>query len=106
MLVGNYGEAGAIEMYGPAYGLPQELEVTNSGWYRTFPQTPPSVLIVAGWDQKDRDEQLSGCRLAGHNGNVLLVNNEESREHPDIYVCDGTPRNGWRQFWDDMQWFG
>lgn len=106
ILVGNYGEAGAVEMFGPAYGLPQELEVTNSGWYRTFPQTAPSVLIVAGWDQKDRDDQFSGCRVAGHNGNALIVNNEESRDHADIYVCDGTPRNGWRQFWDDMQWFG
>ncbi len=106
VLVGNYGEAGAIELYGPAYGLSQELEVTNSGWYRTFPQTPPTALIVAGWDQQDRDEQLTGCRLAGHNGNPLIVDNEESREHADIYVCDGTPRNGWRKFWDDMQWFG
>ncbi|MGC2720114.1 MAG: glycosyltransferase family 39 protein [Candidatus Acidiferrales bacterium] len=106
VLVGNYGEAGAIELFGPDYGLPQELEVTNSGWYRTFPTTPPSVLIVAGWDTADRNEQLSGCRLAGHNGNPLIVDNEESRDHPDIYVCDGTPRNGWRKFWDDMQWYG
>ena len=106
VLVGNYGEAGAIEFYGPAYQLPQELEVTNSGWYRTFPKTPPSALIVAGWPAEDMNEQLSGCRLAGHNGNSLIVNNEESNDHPDIYVCDGTPRNGWRKFWDDMQWFG
>jgi hypothetical protein len=106
VLVGNYGEAGAIEFYGPAYQLPQELEVTNSGWYRTFPQTPPSVLIVAGWPADDMNEQLSGCRLAGHNGNPLIVNNEESRDHADIYICDGVPRNGWRKFWDDMQWFG
>jgi hypothetical protein len=106
VLVGNYGEAGAIEFYGPAYHLPQELEVTNSGWYRTFPQTPPSVLIVAGWSADDMNEQLTGCRLAGHNGNSLIVNNEESSAHPDIYVCDGTPKNGWRKFWDDMQWFG
>ena len=106
VIVGNYGEAGAIEFYGPAYQLPQELEVTNSGWYRTFPQKPPSVLIVAGWAADDMNEQLSGCRLAGHNGNPLIVNNEESRDHADIYVCDGVPRNGWRKFWDDMQWFG
>jgi 4-amino-4-deoxy-L-arabinose transferase-like glycosyltransferase len=106
VLVGNYGEAGAIEVFGPDHGLPQELEVTNSGWYRTFPTTPPSVLVVAGWDADDRNEQFSGCRLAGHNGNPLIVDNEESREHADIYVCDGTPRNGWRKFWDDMQWFG
>ena len=44
--------------------------------------------------------------LAGHNGNILILDNEESREHSDIYVCDGTPRNGWRKFWDDMQWYG
>jgi Dolichyl-phosphate-mannose-protein mannosyltransferase len=105
VLVGNYGEAGAIEVFGPQLGIPQELEVTNSGWYRTFPKTPPTALIVAGWDAKDMSEQLTGCRLAGHNGNPLIVNNEESRDHPDIYVCDG-PRKSWREFWDDMQWYG
>jgi 4-amino-4-deoxy-L-arabinose transferase-like glycosyltransferase len=105
VLVGNYGEAGAIEFYGPAYQLPQELEVTNSGWYRTFPETPPSVLIVAGWPTDYMNEQLSGCRLAAHNGNPLIVRNEESVDHPDIYVCDA-PRKPWRAFWDENQWYG
>jgi hypothetical protein len=105
ILVGNYGEAGAVDFYGPAYQLPQELEVTNSGWYRTFPEKPPSVLIVAGWESDYMHEQLSGCRLAGHNGNPLVVDNEESRDHADIYVCDG-PRKPWREFWADNQWYG
>ncbi len=105
VLVGNYGEAGAIEILGPAYHLPPPITVTNSGWYRGYPTPAPTTLIVMGWSQKDRDEAFTGCRLAGHNGNSLGVKNEESQDHPDIFVCGG-PKKSWAEFWDHYQWFG
>ena len=105
MLVGNYGQGGAIEILGPAYGLPQPLVVTNSGWIRGYPTPQPTTLIVIGWSRKDMDEQLNSCRLAGHNGNPYGVKNEESEDHPDIYVC-GPPKKPWAEFWDHNQWFG
>jgi len=105
VVVGNYGEAGAVEILGQAYGLPRPISVTNSGWYRGYPTPQPTTLIVVGWSQKDMDEGFTGCRVAGHNGNSLGVRNEESRDHPEIFVCGG-PKLSWPQFWEHYQWFG
>lgn len=105
VLVGNYGEMGAVEILGPQYGLPRPISVTNSGWYRGYPTPQPTTLIVMGWSQFDMDEAFTGCRRAGHNGNALGIKNEESRDHPDIFVCGG-PKLSWPQFWEKYQWFG
>jgi hypothetical protein len=105
ILVGNYGEAGAIENLGPPYHLPPPISLTNSFYLRTYPAVPPSTLIVIGWSQKQVDRELTGCRVAGHNGNALGVKNEESEDHPDIYVC-GPPKEPWPVFWKNNQRFG
>lgn len=105
VLVGNYGEQGAIEMLGPAYHLPPPISMTNSAWLRGYPTPPPTTLIVLGFTRADADEAFTACRLAGHNGNALGVKNEESRDHPDIFVC-GPPRKPWPGFWKDYQSFG
>lgn len=105
VLVGNYGEQGALEMLGPAYHLPQPISMTNSAWLRGYPTPPPTTLIVVGFTRADADKAFTGCRLAGHNGNSQGVKNEESQEHPDIFVC-GPPRKPWPVFWRDYQSFG
>ncbi|HTW59478.1 MAG TPA: glycosyltransferase family 39 protein [Terriglobales bacterium] len=105
VLVGNYGEMGAIEIFGPAYGLPRPISLTNSGWLRGYPTPQPATLIVVGWSREQVDQALTDCRVAGHNGNSLGVSNEESRDHADIFLC-GSPRKPWPQFWDDEQRFG
>jgi hypothetical protein len=105
VLVGNYGEQGAIEILGPAYRLPLPISMTNSAWLRGYPTPPPTTLIVLGFSRKDADRAFTGCRLAGHNGNSEVVKNEESQYHPDIFVC-GPPRLPWPQFWVEYQSFG
>ncbi len=105
VLVGNYGEQGAIEMLGPAYHLPAPISMTNSAWLRGYPTPPPTTLIVIGFTRNDANKAFIGCRLAGHNGNSAGVKNEESRGHPDIFVC-GQPRKAWPVFWRDNQRFG
>jgi hypothetical protein len=105
VIVGNYGEQGAIEMLGPAYHLPTPISLTNSAWLRGYPSPPPTTLIVVGVSRGDVDEIFAGCRLAGHNGNSQGVKNEESKYHPDIFVC-GSPRKPWPEFWKDHQSFG
>ena len=105
IVVGNYGEQGAIEILGQAYHLPAPISGTNSAWLRGYPEPPPSTLIVIGHSQKYVDRTFSSCRLAGHTGNSLGVKNEESEDHPDIFVCGG-PRQGWPEFWKDYQAFG
>ena len=105
IMVGNYGEQGAIEILGPAYHLPPPISGTNSAWLRGYPEPPPATLIVLGFGQSYVNRTFMACRLAGHNGNSLGVENEESRDHPDIFVC-GSPRLPWPEFWKQYQAFG
>jgi hypothetical protein len=105
VIVGNYGEQGAIEMLGPAYNLPTPISLTNSAWLRGYPTPPPATLIVVGVSREDVDQIFTGCRLAGHNGNSEGVKNEESQYHPDIFVC-ASPRLPWPEFWKKYQSFG
>ena len=105
IIVGNYGEEGALELFGPAYGLPTPISLTNSAWYWSYPKTPPETLIVVGVNGKDLPVVFTTCRLAGHNGNPEGVKNEESESHPDIYVCSGM-KISWPVLWKKYRNFG
>jgi 4-amino-4-deoxy-L-arabinose transferase-like glycosyltransferase len=105
VLVGNYGEQGAVEILGAAYHLPMPISLTNSAWLRGYPATPPSTLIVVGFSREAAEKAFTSCRLAGHNGNSDGVKNEESESHPDIFVC-GSPRLPWPHFWKEYQSYG
>jgi 4-amino-4-deoxy-L-arabinose transferase-like glycosyltransferase len=101
----NYGEHGAIEMLGPAYHLPPPIGTTNSARLRGYPNPAPTTLIVLGLTRQQADSIFTGCRWAGHNGNSAGVKNEESQDHPDIFVC-GPPREPWPILWMHHQDFG
>jgi hypothetical protein len=105
VLVGNYGEQGAIELFGPAYHLPPPISGTNSAWLRGYPVPPPSTLIVLGRSREYVEKTLTSCRVAGHISNSYGVKNEESKDHPDVFVC-GAPRMPWPEFWTQFQGFG
>ena len=102
---GNYGEYGAIEILGAAYNLPQPIGTTNSEYLRGYPSPQPTTLIVIGLRREQADKIFTGCRLAAHNGNTEGLKNEESQDHPDIFVC-GPPRLPWPDLWKDHQNFG
>ncbi|HTW61610.1 MAG TPA: hypothetical protein VMD55_07345, partial [Terracidiphilus sp.] len=94
-----------IEILGRAYGLPEPIGTTNSEWLRGYPTPAPTMYIVLGLSDEQANRIFSGCRWAGHNGNSEGVRNEESRDHPDIFVC-GPPRKPWAEFWKEHQNFG
>jgi hypothetical protein len=102
---GNYGEYGAIEILGRAYSLPEPIGTTNSEWLRGYPTTAPATLIVLGLTAEQANDLFTGCRLAGHNGNSEGVHNEESEDHPEIFLC-GPPRQPWAELWKKHLWFG
>jgi len=41
ILAGNYGEAGAVNLYGPQLGLPRVIRGVNSFWQRGYGDPPP-----------------------------------------------------------------
>jgi hypothetical protein len=69
IITGNYGETGAIDLYGPRYGFPQAISGTNAAWYRGYGNPPPQTLIVVGLSREYADRTFQSCRLAGHDGN-------------------------------------
>jgi hypothetical protein len=105
ILAGNYGEAGAINLYGPSYGLPEAISGMNSFWLHGYGNPPPETLIVVGVPRAFADSHLSMCALMGHTGNHYGAANEETRSHPDIFVCGG-PVEGWQTFWNSFRYFG
>jgi len=105
ILAGNYGEAGAINLYSPEYGLPKATSGVNSYWLRGYGDPPPRTLIVVGLSRAALDRYFESCEVAGHVSNRYGVKNEETQEHPDIFVCRGL-RQSWPEFWKQFRRFG
>jgi 4-amino-4-deoxy-L-arabinose transferase-like glycosyltransferase len=105
IMTGNYGQAGAIDLYGPAYGLPRAISGINSYWWRGYGDPPPQTVITVGFTRKDVDTFFTNCVLAGHSFNKYNVKNEETVQHPDMFLCRGL-RKSWPDFWKNFQDFG
>jgi hypothetical protein len=105
VVVGNYGERGAVDLYGTAYHLPRAITGTNSSWLNSYPHPEPTTVIVLGVGDQDRESQFTGCRLAARIPYPANQDNEESNYHPDIYVC-GSPRLPWPELWKIALSFG
>ncbi len=105
VLANNYGEAGALELYGPRYGLPQVISSTNSFHLRGYGAFEPETLIVTGGDLDDQLKNFEQCRVAAKVSIPYGVVNEESRNHPEILVCRHL-RRPWPKVWAKSQEFG
>jgi hypothetical protein len=102
ILAGNYGEAGAINLYGPAAGLPAAISGVNSYWERGYGDPPPHTLIVLGFRREAAEALFQTCDVAGRVRNRYGVANEESRDHPDVFVCR-RPRLPWPALWSALR---
>lgn len=100
----NYGEAGAVNLYGPAFGLPPVLSGVNSYGLRGYPEPPPQTLIVVGYQREDLEPHFADCVIAGQVPNPYRIQNEEAKV-PDIFVCRRL-KQPWAEFWEQMRHFG
>ncbi|MEO8044069.1 MAG: glycosyltransferase family 39 protein [Spartobacteria bacterium] len=105
ILAGNYGEAGGINLYGRAHGLPEAISGTNTYWWRGYGAEPPEVVILVGFSRASAERFANEVELAGHITNSYGVRNEETKDHPDIFVCRGFKKS-WPEFWKNFQRFG
>jgi len=105
ILTGNYGEAGALNLYGPDLGLPHAMGLTNSFWYRGYDSRLPTTVIVTGFELDNGRTLFESCRVAAKNANPYDVVNEESRYHPDILLCRNL-RMPWPEYWASHRRFG
>lgn len=105
ILTGNYGETGAINLYGPAYNLPTAISGINSYWLRGYGDPPPQTLIVLGLTRPQANQIFRTCELAGHTTNRYSVKNEETTEHPEILVCRQL-QSTWPEIWERFKSVG
>jgi hypothetical protein len=104
ILTGNYGEAGAINLYGPSHGLPGAISGVNSYWLRGYGEPPPQTLIVLGLSKKTRDKYFGSCEAVATVTNDFGITNEETG-HRDVFVCRNL-REPWPDFWKRVRSFG
>jgi hypothetical protein len=105
ILAANYGEAGAINIYGPAYGLPRAISGMDSFWLWGYGDPPPETVIVLGLTPSYASSLFESCSLAGANRNPYGIQNIESMYFPDILLCRHL-RQPWDHFWKNFLSFG
>ena len=105
ILAGNYGEAGAINLYGSRYRLPQAISGTNSFWARGYGDPPPETVIVLGISRESLERHFNSCERVARVSNQFGVENEETIRHPDVFICRGL-REGWPEFWRHFRRYG
>ena len=97
VFTGNYGEAGAIDRYGPGLGLPRAYSGHNA--YARFGIPPGSAgpIIVLGF--RSPDLAFEGCRAAATIDNGVDLENEE--QGGTVFVC-ARPRAPWAELWPEL----
>jgi hypothetical protein len=53
LVAGNYGEAGALDFFGPRYGLPPVVSPTGSYWFFGPGEKPGDVVVTIGAERGD-----------------------------------------------------
>lgn len=102
ILTANYGEAGAIDKYGPAVGLPAPYSGHLAFW-RWGP--PPDgatgpVIAVGEFTAEELAALCGSVTLAGRNDNGYGVDNDE--QGAPIWLCRG-PQHPWSQSWPQLR---
>jgi hypothetical protein len=96
LLAGNYGQAGAIDHFGPALGLPQAYSGHNNFWLWGPPPAGDTAVVAIGVDPSLLRATFTSVRLAARYTNGLGISNHE--EGTLVYVATGL-RASWAAAW-------
>ncbi|HEX3874899.1 MAG TPA: glycosyltransferase family 39 protein [Solirubrobacteraceae bacterium] len=99
----NYGEAGAVDRYGPGLGLPPAYSGHNGFGEWGPPPNAAGPVVVIGYAGADLTDHFDGCRLAARVTNAAGVNNDENGEPIDL--CAAT-RRPWSRIWGSLRHLG
>ena len=105
VLAENYGEAGAIALYGPKYGLPVPIATVNDFHDRGWGPFEPQTLIVVGGNLEHESTFFEGCSVVATVHLPYGVQDEETEDHPQILVCHHL-KETWPVVWGRSQDFG
>ncbi len=105
ILAGDEGETGAVNLYGPAYGLPRAISGMNSNWLRGYGDPPPQTLILVGLPRDFAEHNFESCELAGRLTNRYGIVNATIDGYADVFVCRNL-RQPWPVFWEHFRYYG
>lgn len=100
VVAGNYGEAGALDRYGPAVGITQVLSPHNELYWQARPSASTDAALVVGLPASGLRPLFDECRSMGELDHGLGVDNQEQGR--PILLCTG-PRGGWDEVWPRMR---
>ena len=101
VLASNYGEAGAVDHFGPADGLPTAYSGHMSFWYWGPPPAWATTAIVVGYP-RSRLTFCGSARLAAHLNNHVGVNDDE--QGAPVWICQHLTRT-WPAIWTTQKDF-
>jgi hypothetical protein len=96
----GWGEAAAVDFYGPRYGLPQAISKHNSYWMWGPRNYDGSTMIILRSDGHNEPKLFQSVEVVGH------VEHPYARrdEFFDIYLCRGLKAN-LRDAWPKLKLF-
>ena len=100
VVASNYGEAGAIDRFGPAMGITQVFSPHNELYFVARPPATARTAIVVGASIAFLRPLFASCEIAGVLDNRVAVDNEEQGR--SISICRA-PVGGWQAVWPAMQ---
>jgi hypothetical protein len=103
VLTSNYGEAGAIERFGPADGLPTAYSGSNNFWLWGPPPARHTAAIAVDMDPGFLRREFAHVRRIGTFENGLGVSDDE--QGAPIYLATGL-RSSWARAWPAFRNYG
>jgi 4-amino-4-deoxy-L-arabinose transferase-like glycosyltransferase len=103
ILAVNYGQAGAIDRYGPELGLPPARSGHNGYWEWGPPPDGAEHVIGIGFGANELARDLRDCRLVARIANDAGVDNEELGA--PVVLC-GAARRPWSELWPKFRALG
>ncbi len=103
ILTTNYGEAGAIDRYGPELGLPPAHSGHNGYWEWGPPSDRAQHVIGIGFEAGELGRDLYGCRVVARITNDAGIDNEELGT--PVVLCGGA-RRPWAEIWPEFRALG
>jgi Dolichyl-phosphate-mannose-protein mannosyltransferase len=96
ILTGNYGEAGAVDRYGPQLGLPPAYSGNNNFWLWGPPPTVDRTVVAVDVDPALLRREFAQVRRVATVHNGLGVSDDE--QGAPVYLASGL-RGTWPQDW-------
>jgi hypothetical protein len=96
ILAGNYGEAGALDRYGPGFGLPQAYSGDNTFWLWGPPPAADSAAVAINVDPVLLRREFTRVRLVATFWNGIGVSDDE--QGAQIYLATGL-KSAWSRAW-------